>query len=1440
MPKTFLDFQITTQLLEKVLADDHIPDVLTIEQWGEYLEDAVDRVLRDPEVTSQGLSQPDHLPQAYAGRCKPRLPVDQPFPCTAKPSRHGDYEPAVEVTHFGAKSRLKQFRRIQSLTQQLAAHATSTEAKWSRVEPRLQREWFTILKSRAFGPVFSVWLTRHPDIGAPPWPLPSFHWLHHVSQLVKFELDAHLAADALFQKKYKQYLREQSQKQGSRAHFSYVRNSPNLTLHELAVPFEQSCQAEWQFDDRKVRIFVDPEALVWGAPVFVNQIKAWLVGADPDSVTLQFPEDVTLPSDTGDVTITQTHEVRDPDQIATALNSFWDPLWNSPVTPTDEQIAKFHSFVDNMPLKVETFSIDTSLGTWKSAIRRLKGSTAKGFDAISAWELKILPDRLVALLSETLLQYDLGYPEDFMRARTYPVAKVLDTPTAGDIRPITVLPMLYRLYASVICKQVLVHWNRLFPCEITGLFPTRGSHEAAYWAQHVLEDAVYKQQQISGVTLDITKCFNCIWRHVGPYLLLQLGVPPQFVERWKGSIDNVTRFWDVQGCTLGRSPTCRGYPEGDSHSVLAMVAIALLWILEIKQIGDSLVHPTSYADNWGWTTADTSTHARAAQTTVDVTAVCGLTLDLRKTWLFATSTVEAAKTKEALSQVFDPQQVLRLHHARDLGFELQYSGAHRVGHREERHQKGLKRISRLAYLDADSTEKEKLWLVSIFPQAFYGAEFCPPNDNLIHKFRSKIADAIHGASPSMSPSVALLLGCKHVLDPGYLLVWQAITTARRWLAGVSERRRKAFYVMTATFRGGIAKVKGPSSALALYLSFAEWSMDRDGYLLIGPFTKIHVLDTSQTTLRKKLTLAWQADLFIRLTLRKTQFWGLAISRIDTIALLNRFPPKERSWLVKELAGGYQTKTQQSHWNEAADGTCPFCAMQDTRAHRLFECPQFAQAREPFQHALEWLQQEPDSIGELPVVTVHPDDEALQVMLDAAPSCVVGSAFFRLARNRKQHKVPLHVYTDGTCQFPQCPSTRFAGFSIVVDMLETDEQRCIAVDEFFANGHVPLTFQVLGQALVSGEQSIGRAELAAIEVATRLPCHVIAHTDSQCCVDQVAHIREGSFDYLSGNHVDLAEKISMQLHDSFVLDKVKAHQVLIPSMPKLQVYHLLGNRIADETAKQVCHAEASDLMRALHKRHHEQQLRRDNVLQLYHSILAVQHARIAAERVDVDKEQLLVDATAGRVTNLELMQSYSPDRPWFQVMPSTSEPLLEHFPWGLSSATRFKEWFELLEWPSVPSEKACCRGEVSWLELGISFTRYVGMALPILRQTATGQKQLLLVGTSQDLLEYHITLGDISNTMALCWSHFVSYCGTEVVDKFPRGLTKALIWTGFLQHTSGLLIRPRFYQQREVLAFLANKLEGKKSYDIHANLDWISDERVIPHSAKDWNQLRDLS
>ena len=694
LPATWIDTGLEQADLQQ--AFNQVPDVArhptTLEEWGQLVETVVDHAIQSQHQKT-GLG-PTHLTRAYRGRCQPRKIANLPVFSSVKTARDGDFNPLYEVTTMKTRRLITQLRRLQCLQRRVAKHEKHHQSP--RYCNEMCDEWNKILSSTCFGVPFYQWLMNTPECGPPPLPLPTEAWINVVTQLVKHEVNQLVAADhTVFARKAKFAAMCDRKHRGSAGAFRAIKDTPKLPITEVRSPHSQFVTMEW---DTATATAVcscdDPQLLSLDFPVKFQDTIAWIIGRDEYSITVRChdpPEE--LPSQT---LLHQDQVHVNPKLVADQLSNYWLPLWQKPHDiDTQQAWPAFEELMQHLPHPPREFQPDDSLAAWMDAVRSLKSKSARGFDAISAQELRVLPPALIDLLKDVCNNYSQGFPAWLIKARVCPLSKVDGTPLASQSRPICILSQVYRLHASVWCRQALRYWATWFPPEICGMLPHRGSHSSAYGVQAALETACYQQQSYSGVTLDLIKCFNCIRHQVGWRLLVRLGLPHHRVFQWYSSISKLQRFWEISGESFGPVGATCGFPEGDSHSVLVMVGIAMLWIYNLKRLHRPMLMASSYADNWTWKTGCALDHAPAAQVTIAVTAICGLDIDWSKTWLWASDTPTADAMRQVLADHVPVDVLQRLHSARDLGFEVQYSGGHRVGHRAQRYEAALRRLDRM-------------------------------------------------------------------------------------------------------------------------------------------------------------------------------------------------------------------------------------------------------------------------------------------------------------------------------------------------------------------------------------------------------------------------------------------------------------------------------------------------------------------------------------------------------------------------------------------------------------------------------------------------------------------------------------------------------------------------------------------------------------------------
>lgn len=113
---------------------------------------------------------------------------------------------------------------------------------------------------------------------------------------------------------------------------------------------------------------------------------------------------------------------------------------------------------------------------------------------------------------------------------------------------------------------------------------------------------------LTGLSCDLTKCFNTLPRWPSVRLLEHLGIPKPLCQVFFRSIKRATQTFAIEGAC---SPLCTAttcFAEGCPWSVLVMSAFCWMMYHLLKPTG---VTPACYYDNWGWISSDMTSNRDA-------------------------------------------------------------------------------------------------------------------------------------------------------------------------------------------------------------------------------------------------------------------------------------------------------------------------------------------------------------------------------------------------------------------------------------------------------------------------------------------------------------------------------------------------------------------------------------------------------------------------------------------------------------------------------------------------------------------------------------------------------------------------------------------------------------------------------------------------------------
>ena len=1385
-------------------------DPSDFQEWGILVEHAADRVFRATQTQHHDIptQHTSGLPGAFRGRCQPRSVKSFPIRSLTQLGRPGDFQPQFEVRTFATMKQITQLRRIRSLKRQLCRLQGNPIDH--RRERELLKEWASILKQRNF----ARWCNQTPEIGPPPLGLPSVDFLHDVDQIMTLETNHRVHSEANIAKAKSTYSRQLDRKfHGSAQAFAVLRDSPSNYVDSLTVDIDEQGVVASDPTSDTWEIFVDRSRefnLV--DCVQVNSLPCRILETNVDSIVVKRNPHLQLISE--DVTLCQTQTIVDKRRIFELLTQFWQPFWQSTSSVTSEDSHSFESFLQMLPSDLPTISVTMDdLTLWKSAIHDSKAHSARGVDAISAAEMKVLPDAAVLdLITLVTTVYHKGFPNWFMLARTFPLGKVEGSPAPGQIRPISVLSQIYRIWARVCCKQILFHLSAIMPVEIQGLLFHRGPLEAAYQQQFDHESCQMFEQAAGGMSIDLIKCFNTMCRRCGSLALRALKIPELLVLQWEASIQVLTRVWELDSDCSSPIASSNGYPEGDTWSVVVMVVLAYCWVVALKSRASQCCI-TAYADNWGWFTVNPRMHRVLVDQTVLFVRATNMQIDWDKSWSWSTNSAHQQAIKGALQCHGRVGQVSQVNTAMNLGCQMTYRGPPKLGKFKKRLTTALNRLDRLAKLTRPLDEKVRLVVASVYACAFYGVQFIPLGISHFNKLRTQVADSLLGSSISRNSAIAI--DCLSGLDdPMVVAIALALKSARRFLLWCSPIQKSHFLKIASRHSGIHNHCRGPAGCLKYFLLQLGWTISPLGHIHTQQQGTLDLCGIGLRALMLAIRQAWTHDLFL-MSDRQCLHGLMPICQISTQQVLQQFDLTERRCLLSDIAGSFQTRSQQAKWDPAVTSKCPLCDSHDTRYHRIFECPAFAETRSRFQKCLDYFLEQGSLVYEIPVIHVNPALDFVRLLQAQHPEATIPDELYskltQLVEDLHRNGQTLSFYTDGSCQFPQSPVTRFASYSIILDTCLTNEDREHAAKIYQTTGVFPPSLVPLTAARTTGSQCIQRSELYAITRIIELFVAGQVYSDSasaihhvnQCAnattLHQVQHLSD--FDLVSR----LFSCPNLSHHN---LVKVKAHvdPHTVPHL--LTAYQTLGNQLANDKAIQPCWNHLPALVGEYWSLHLQYELEKEHLSQYYRFLLDLFQCRKRMEQQHpVDEGQQQLQTPQSRINFFEVLSKWTVLNAW--NMTPCRVNLFGEGTWGRSITTALWKWLERCTWPDGTPDSRDTFG-VTWMELTTSFLLFIGRWLPLKRATGGGKESLVIFDSRTQAEAYGVEFSEQVRGFCQLFGQANDLAITDLWPKLPRGLVRSTYLIGGSTFPAGVHMRPVFpYQERvcQILQLYFQRQQG---------------------------------
>ena len=843
---------------------------------------------------------------------------------------------------------------------------------------------------------------------------------------------------------------------------------------------KQNCQVEKIIDAFQVEVSNPPEPGE-GLLVHSPNSKHWVDISRSNSNVVIFKEHHELQC--GD-TLAFADYIGDINQIHEAFETTWSQRWDKHKHVDPDHWEVVTGFIQAAVPTHEMPPTHMDLTTWKKVVQRKRHRAASGLDGISRLDLQLMNDVLQSQLLAIFEHAEATgqWPDQMMEGGVFNLAKIENAEGVNDFRPITILPLPYRCWASYRARSILKFLEDKVPTGLKGNMPGQSSVSLWWQLQSRIEDSHYTGEHLSGCVTDLIKAFNLLPRQPIFSVARQLGIDLGIIRAWQGAIGSIRRRFFVRMQPSKGVTSTTGFPEGDPLSVVAMALANIVIHLYL-----SYRHPSSemqtYVDNIEILDSDASGVIDAFTSLKDFCSLLDSEVDEKKTYMWSTS---SHSRKELASTDHNVE-----YSARDLGGHMQYS-AYKTNVTVRSKCEALQELwPKLNRSPAPREHKLRALAAVAWAGALHGCATVHMNGTIYERMRAGAMQAIYKTRGGANPHIQFALIDQTKCDPEFYSLWSTVSAFRRHVTP-ELGLRTLDYARRVTSR---KRKPGPGGVLLTRLEAIGWK-----YVSNFAFLDIHQLpiDIMQSPIQEikfRLQRAWQQHVGSTVCGRKgfdgMQLVDVPLSGIDSA----NFSRDSKGTLVALQNGTFCTNDFLCKIHVAENDLCKFCQAPDSLSHRHWHCPATSESR----HRLDW---DIRVIGPgLPACTRDRGwiIEPQEVRDFKASLFDIQSTVFEPQALPESHLpgLTIDLFTDGTSVSPEQPMARLAAWGVILAPT-TPEGSGFPI----AAGGVPGFWQTVGRAEIL-------AVLGALYIAllNRRPCRVWC--DNQYVVDTVRHIQNCS-------------------------------------------------------------------------------------------------------------------------------------------------------------------------------------------------------------------------------------------------------------------------------------------------------------------------------------------
>ena len=932
---------------------------------------------------------------------------------------------------------------------------------------QLCQEWDAICAAKGYPPCFKRWVLRVACFSRFPLGLSEPEWVADLLQHLQFDCLGLVRQQAKERKALFKY-RVQLDIADGHSREGYRAIKPPALPPFLEVPCHKKVQVQpaepppdvssdesnnWFLLERPCCLHVPGPASLAGKQCQVLECCDNLVRVEGVEAT-----------DHG--ALSQEYVATTPEELHDAFVDFWGPLWQRDSVLESSRISEWPSVLARLQadgfvtpqLHVRSFAPDL----WMQAIKRMSARKATGICGWAPSDLKLLPLEAVEVLAGIFHQaVTCGLPAELLKSRVSVLAKAELPTSIKQSRPITIFSTLYRIWSSVLTRQILDQWSAFFPASVSGSMPGRSCRDTSYRQQHLVELSLLSSSPRIGCSVDIIKCFNQLGWPVVAAMLIRLGVPEPEVRFWVHCQRQHRRHTNFHGSLSQGIPSSNGAPEGDPFSVATMAAVCF-WAQ--RWCGHAQVDFDTYVDNWAWASGSRQALRLTLESSLVLLQDLSLPVDTGKSYLWATKRRDRLWWRAIVEDLFSgPDLPTLVSEVKDLGVAFKFDARGHRQHRNNRLSDGLSRLDRLGTQPRPPLNKARLVQTAVWPACLFGAEGHVHSLSDLQLLRGRAARAVVGPYKVLSPFLTFAVLASTAQDPAVYCLQQQLLAFRRCC--LMDPDLALSILQVATSAKPTVTAQGPATALRIALDRVGLVLTDAGVLKGLDNTRVSLYECSTGALRDLLQRSWAIHVQGQVDHRNGLHFASPLLPHLTAKMLSKHTGPEQSVLLRHITGAFSSEASKSLWDTESNGQCALCGLKQTKEHKLLECPALADVRGPWmQHIQFAVKQWPHWIH-CPAAVYPPDLEVPQLVFHtrSLPNPRVDFTPWPVPAPRGY----LRIYTDGSCANPSVPLASHAGFAVVLDTTSVDEEIPTVLDNWRRTSQLPGHFAVICQGLVPG-------------------------------------------------------------------------------------------------------------------------------------------------------------------------------------------------------------------------------------------------------------------------------------------------------------------------------------------------------------------------------------